>query len=140
MKSFVTSGDVPIGYTTPSFPSLYWPINNKKFTLSLLYYTGDIWKFTIYWTFILFAVFYGAAGLLASCSHRKTAGGLWIMAFYLFVGGVQALASGTVAGLILAVIYKAGLFAMSTWIPLCCAVVLILFNVNTSYSMAGIII
>lgn len=40
----------------------------------------------------------------------------------------------------LAVIYKAGLFAMSTWIPLCCAVVLILFNVNTSYSMAGIII
>ncbi|CAR24704.1 hypothetical protein ACU8KH_04576 [Lachancea thermotolerans] len=140
MKSFVTIGDVPIGYTTPKFPSLFWPINNKRYTLSYLYYTNDIWKFTVFWTLILFMGFYTAAGLWASISHRKKASGLWIMAFYILVGGFQALAAGTVTGLILAVTYKAGLFEMSTWIPLCSAVVLILFHVSTTYSMAGIII
>ncbi|SCU97779.1 LAMI_0F11342g1_1 [Lachancea mirantina] len=140
MRSFVTSGDVPIGYTTPSFPSLYWPINNKKYTLSYLYYTTDIWKFTVFWTLILFVAFYASAGLLASYSHRKVAGGLWILAFYIFIGGVQALASGTVVGLLLAVTYKSGLFAMSTWIPLCAAVVMTLFTVDTSYSMMGSLI
>ncbi|SCV04525.1 LAME_0H19130g1_1 [Lachancea meyersii CBS 8951] len=140
MKSFITSGDIPIGYVTPKFPSLFWPINNKKYTLSYLYYITDIWKYTVYWTLILFMAFYVAAGLWASFSHRKTAGGLWIMIVYILAGGFQALAAGTVSGLMLAVTYKAGLFAMSTWIPLCFSVVLILFHISTTYSMAGVII
>lgn len=94
----------------------------------------------MYWTLILFAGFYGSAGLIASYSHRKTAGGIWIMFFYLVAGGIQAIASGTVVGLLIAVIYKAGLFAMSTWVPLSCALMQILFNVSTSYLMAGVII
>lgn len=40
----------------------------------------------------------------------------------------------------IAVIYKAGLFAMSTWVPLSCALMQILFNVSTSYLTAGVII
>ena len=99
-RSFVTTGDVPLGYVTPSFPSLYWPLNNEKFSLSYLYYTSDIWRFTVYWTLIFFAGFYGSAGLIASYSHRKTAGGIWIMFFYLVAGGIQAIASGTVVGLL----------------------------------------
>lgn len=84
------------------------------------------------------------------------------MVVYIVAGGFQALAAGTVSGLLyvlkaelhslkylltkqrkinrLAVTYKAGLFAMSTWIPLCSSVVLILFHISTTYSMAGAII
>lgn len=53
----------------------------------------------MFWTLILFMGFYAAAGLWASVSHRRTAGGLWIMAFYVLVGGFQAVAAGTVTGL-----------------------------------------
>ncbi|ODQ56700.1 hypothetical protein WICANDRAFT_37073, partial [Wickerhamomyces anomalus NRRL Y-366-8] len=138
-RSFVTIADVPVGYSTPKFPSLYWPVNNKMYTVSYLYYTYDIWKFTIFWSLIFFIGFYGAAGLWAALVHRKLAGGCWILGFYVLIGGVQGIISGTVVGLVLSAIYRAGLFSMSTWIPLCSGVFQILFNVVTSYSMMSVI-
>ena len=55
---------IPLAYTTPKFPSLYWPINAKPGEAQYLYYLGDTWRFTVYWTLIT----YGAAHLLVSLS------------------------------------------------------------------------
>lgn len=89
---------------------------------------------------ILFSVVYGAAGVIAWSTHKRYITGLWLIPVYILIGLIQAFASGTVVGVMLAIIYNAGLFAMSTWIPLCCAVVQLLFNVSTSYSMTSPII
>lgn len=139
MRSFITNNDVPIGYVTPSFPSLHWPISNGKFSLAVLYDVVVIWKFTLYWSLIFNGAFYGIAGLWASYSHRRRAGGLWIMAIYLVYGGIQAVAAGTVIGFLIGSIYSAGLFSMSTWIPPCCVIVQILFDFSVSYLSSGTI-
>lgn len=137
MKSFITNNDIPVGYVTPTFPSLHWPVHNNKSSLAVLYDVFVIWKFTLYWSLIFNEAFYGIAGLWASFSHRKKAGGLWIMVIYLTYGGMQGVAVGTITGFLIGSIYSSGLFAMSTWIPLCCAVVQILFDFSVSYSSAG---
>lgn len=62
------------------------------------------------------------------------------MVIYLTFAGVQGLAMGTIMGFLIGAIYGAGLFAMSTWIPLCCAVAQILFDVIMAYSsVSGIL-
>lgn len=94
----MTINNTPLGYVTPKFPSLYWPINNDKFNVSYLYYTKDIWKFTLYWSLILFCAVYGASGLIAGYSHRTPTGRLWIIALYLLIGGIQGFLSGTAGG------------------------------------------
>jgi hypothetical protein len=61
----------------------------------------DIWRFTVFWTLIFFAVFYGAAGTWACVVHRgKFTKTIWIPLVYLLLGLVQALLSGTVVGLV----------------------------------------
>lgn len=137
MKSFITSTDVPIDYKTPSFPSLYWPINDRRYDTAFLYFIEDIWKFTLYWTFIFNGAFYGGAGLYASLTHWKRGGGLWIFGIYMLYAGVQGMIIGTVMGFLIGAIYRSGLFSMSTWVPMCCAVVQILLDVTMSYSMVG---
>lgn len=160
MKSFITNNDIPIGYVTPPFPSLYWPINNHKYNTSYLYDTLDIWKFSIYWSIILNECFYGIAGFVAvgallcgsgtgsvftgpskskaivrsGAVHGKRFGGVWmILLIYLFCGAVQGMVAGTIMGYLIAALYQAGLFEMSTWIPFCCGVVQILFDVCCSF-------
>lgn len=39
----------------------------------------------------------------------------------------------------IAAIYKAGLFSMSTWIPMCCGMIQILLNLVTSYPMMSVV-
>lgn len=46
------SGDPPLSYTVPPFPSLYWPLKPSVGEAKYLYYVTDIWRFTLYWTFI----------------------------------------------------------------------------------------
>ncbi|CAI4832610.1 CPA_1a_G0057280.mRNA.1.CDS.1 [Saccharomyces cerevisiae] len=137
LRSFVTNNDIPVGYVTPKFPSLYWPINNSKYSTGFLYYISDIWKFSLYWTLIFNGAFYVTAGVYASLTHRKKAGSVWIFVMYVLYGGLQGLTTGTVMGFLIGAIYRSGLFSMSTWVPLCCAVVQILFDVVLSYSMVG---
>ncbi|GCE97755.1 hypothetical protein ZYGM_004850 [Zygosaccharomyces mellis] len=133
MRSFITNNDIPVGYETPSFPSLYWPVGHKT-SLHVIYDIGDIWKFTLYWSLIFNFGLYAIAGFWASLSHRKQAGGLWIMALYCAYGGVQGIAGGTISGFLIGNIYSSGLFSMSTWIPFCCAVVQILYDFTVSFS------
>ncbi|KAL7271476.1 hypothetical protein RUND412_005760 [Rhizina undulata] len=101
------SSVAPIGYEAPSFPSLYWPVNPKNGDPAYLYYSIDIWKFTLFWSLIVFAAFHVAAGLYAfAMQPRKWALGIPVV--YAIVGGVEATMSGSIVGLILAAVYNAG--------------------------------
>lgn len=133
-RSFVVNSDIPIGYKTPPFPSLYWPINNDKYSLAFLYNVVDIWKFTLCWTLILNGAFYGIASIIATITHKKKFRASIIIIVYLLYAGIQSMIIGTVMGFLIGAIYNSGLFAMSTWIPLCCAVAQILYDVVISYS------
>ncbi len=55
---------LPANYTTPPFPSLYWPPQTAHITGSL-YYLSDIWRFTLLWTLIFYAIFYLGAAAFA---------------------------------------------------------------------------
>ncbi|CAR27924.1 ZYRO0D09724p [Zygosaccharomyces rouxii] len=139
MRSFITTNDVPVGYETPSFPSLYWPTESRT-SLHVIYDVSAIWKFTLYWSLIFNFGFYALTGLWASFSHRKQAGGLWIMALYCTYGGVQGVAVGTITGFLIGNIYSSGLFSMSTWIPFCCAVAQVLYDFTASFSSSASIL
>ena len=63
---------VPHGYLTPSWPSLYWPIRPEPGVPQYLYYTSDIWRFTLYWTLLdVGAVHVVAAGLAVVMQLRS---------------------------------------------------------------------
>ncbi len=46
------SGNPPLSYTIPEFPSLYWPIHASPGDPKYLYYFTNIWRFTLNWTLI----------------------------------------------------------------------------------------
>ncbi|KAL6716998.1 hypothetical protein ACLMJK_004912 [Lecanora helva] len=51
------------GYKTPPFPSLYWLVGPPNVVEpAFLFYERDIWRFTFFWTLII----YEAAHLLAA--------------------------------------------------------------------------
>lgn len=147
MKVFISSLNVPIGYTTPSFPSLYWPLGNtsSKFSSSLLYYSSDVWRFTVLWFLIVFTGVYVVAALIASTnyliySQRNNYDGksclvaiVMIWCTYITSGLFIAFVGGSVVGLITLAIYKAGSMTMSTWIPFVWALVGVLYDISTSY-------
>ncbi|CAG85558.2 DEHA2B13838p [Debaryomyces hansenii CBS767] len=157
MKIFVSSQNVPIGYTVPPFPSLYWPLGptSSDFQSSYLYYSFDIWKFTVFWSLILFGGFYLTAGLLAvfnqisnnyrhkisnPISKGTILGCIVLVSMYLLLGLAQGFICGAIIGLLLSAIYKAGSLNMSTWIPFCWGIAEILFNVCCSYSTSSVIL
>ncbi|KAK9387634.1 hypothetical protein V1515DRAFT_535379 [Lipomyces mesembrius] len=129
---------IPYGYQTPSFPSLRWPNGPEMQTMYYLYYHSDIWRFTLFWTLILYGVVHAVAGIWAALMNRRLKSGL-IIAVYLLVGLLEALISGSIIGAILGLIYSAGSFTMSTWIPFIWAVVQILTMIMISYSMSSVV-
>ncbi|KAK9313160.1 hypothetical protein V1522DRAFT_410997 [Lipomyces starkeyi] len=129
---------IPDGYQTPSFPSLRWPNGPQLQTVYYLYYHYDIWRFTLFWTLILYGVVHAVAGIWAALMNRRLQSGL-IIAVYLFVGLIEALISASIIGAILGLIYSAGSFTMSTWIPFIWAVVQILTMIMISYSMSSVV-
>lgn len=148
MKIFISTLNVPIGYQTPRFPSLYWPLGatSSSFQRLYLYYSGDIWRYTVYWALILFAGLYLVVGILAMMNgllhryrhgmkiFRYTVVGKIVLIFaYVAIGMAQGFLCGAIIGLILQAIYKAGSLSMSTWIPFCWAIAMVLFNVATLY-------
>lgn len=46
------TGGQPLSYTTPPFPSLYWPFDAAPGVAKYLYSLEDIWRYTLYWTLI----------------------------------------------------------------------------------------
>lgn len=154
MKVFVSSQNVPIGYTTPKFPLLYWPVgkDNGLYQVSLLYYRYDIWEYLVLWGLIMSGGLYACAGIIAVAAlttkrYRQTTFTrfYWLeAATILFVYCATGLFRGFVAmaviGLILGAIYGAGELSMSTWIPFCWSVATILFDVCNAYSTSAVLL
>lgn len=96
----MSSSRVPINYQTPGFPSLYDPLPSHHKEAYYLYYTKDIWRFTLFWTLI----FYGATHLTvagcASLTHCRNWSVIWLVPLlYTFIAGLEALLSGSIVGL-----------------------------------------
>lgn len=151
MKVFVSSQNYPIGYTTPTFPSIYWPLGSRrsKFDLLFLYFATDIWRFTVLWSVIFFTAVYTLVGVSA-CFNVAFKGyrfgkvtnakrsyilrSIIIAVLYILSGAAQGFLTGALVGLVLQAIYRAGALTMSTWIPFCWGVALIMYHICSSYS------
>ncbi|TAQ90912.1 hypothetical protein B7494_g761 [Chlorociboria aeruginascens] len=95
----------PLGYATPPFPSLYWPYKAKPGVANYLYYTHDIWRYTLLWTLIIFAVFHltvaGFAVLVQLGKGKSAWQYVWIIPLvYALIAGIEALLAGSIVGLI----------------------------------------
>lgn len=94
----------PFDYQTPPFPSLYWPFHPPPGAANYLYYTHDIWRYTLLWTLIVYAITHGlVAGwaILMQIGKGKRAWQyVWIIPLvYALIAGVEALMAGSFVGL-----------------------------------------
>lgn len=211
--------NIPIDYSTPPFPSLYWPIRAPPGTAQYLYSATDSWRFTLYWTLITFGLVHSAVAAWAvlmqfhsAVSQRRlqrrgtgsktrdasasasasanvagnaaaaaaadddgsirsnsnpsrarvstdtatksphlpqpllistspvlsTLGWVWIIpVVYLTVGGIEAILSGSLVGLIAGAVYNAGYFRMSTWMPFLWGIISCLVVILGSFRIQG---
>ena len=89
----------PIDYTVPSFPSLYNPLPPGRYEAYYLYYTSDIWRFTLYWSFIFYIATHVAVTTCAMAMQGRSWRILCIVPLlYLFVGGLEAFMAGSIVG------------------------------------------
>jgi hypothetical protein len=147
---------IPHGYVTPKWPSLYWPIRAAPSAPAYLYYTTDIWRFTLYWTLLQYGAVHFFASVwavlmqlrsavtlrhkdyAASTSVKQTLGWVWVVpVIYCVVGGIEALLAGSVVGLVLGAVYSAGYYKMSTWMPFLWGQVSVLVIILGSFSIQG---
>ena len=103
LDSIRNSDPVPIDYTTPPFPGLYWPLFAPA-VANYLYYPTDIWRFTLLWTLIMYALFHLTAATLAVCMQLKRGTPAWkyvwiIPVVYALIAGIEALLAGSFVGL-----------------------------------------
>lgn len=90
----------PAGYATPGWPSLFWPPLEDRF---VLYHLSDMWRFTLIWTFVMYACFHWAAigiALIVQIGKKKTNWKyLWtVPIIYSAIAAVEALVAGSVTG------------------------------------------
>lgn len=48
----IYGASVPLSYSTPQFPALYWPVRANPGEAQYLYFLSDIYRYTLYWTLI----------------------------------------------------------------------------------------
>ena len=95
-----TSQPIPPGYTTPPFPSLYWFVNGKADEPRYLYRMRDIWRFTLFWTIIIYELCHVAASAYAVIVQRRNWKIMWVVPLvYMISAGIEAVLAGTVVGL-----------------------------------------
>ncbi|APA15088.1 hypothetical protein sscle_14g098580 [Sclerotinia sclerotiorum 1980 UF-70] len=132
----------PLDYSTPPFPSLYWPLHANPGIPNYLYYAHDIWRFTLLWTLIVYGVTHMAVAVYATAMQLGKGKNAWqyvwvIPLIYALVAGIEALLAGSLVGLILGAIYNAGYFQMSTWIPFIWSLINVLVLILSSFSIQG---
>lgn len=89
----------PLGYTTPSFPSLYWPLPQSAVQSFYLYNPGDILRFTVYWTLLLVGGLHLIVGLWACIIQWRNWKLIWIAPpLFAAVGAMEGLLAGTIVG------------------------------------------
>jgi hypothetical protein len=111
----------PENYTTPPFPSLYWPFplqDGYSVNAYYLYRTTDIWRFTVIWTLLFFGAVHMAASGYAVAMLRRSWQLAWIIpVLYAVIAGIEAFLAGSMVGGLLGALYNAARARMSTWIP-----------------------
>ena len=149
---FVSRQNVPLGYTVPGFPALYWPVGatHPDYETAVLYYSHDMWAFTVYWTMIFFLIAYLLAGVASATNlliqrargsrHVGKCLSALVLAVYCFLGPAQGFVTGAVVGLVLLAIYRAGYLAMPTWIPFSWGLALVVYHICSSYSTSLLLI
>lgn len=96
-----TLKSAPTDYTTPPFPSLYNPVNVLPGKAYYLYYASDIWRFTLYWTLIIYAAAHLGAVLCAVTMQWRNWKLVWGMPLvYGVIGGLESVLAGSVVGLV----------------------------------------
>lgn len=113
--SAVTNPVLPASYETPAFPSLYWPINPSPGSAYYLVYIKDIWRFTFYWTLIVYEAVHLATSLWAVLMHlrgsfakrkgsieaRTSIKLIWLVpVVFCLIGAIEALMAGSLVGLV----------------------------------------
>ncbi|EIE77458.1 hypothetical protein RO3G_02162 [Rhizopus delemar RA 99-880] len=116
----------PSDYTgAPPWPSLYWPfgpgfdpLNMVADTSHSLYYLKGIWAFFMF------------------AKSRTLNWHILVLIPFLFVigGAIASFVISSIIGVAIAVVYNAGFFVMSTWIPFLWALIHILIVIVGSYS------
>ena len=95
-----TSQPLPPAYSTPPFPSLYWFVKAKADEPQYLYHLTDIWRFTLFWTLIVFELSHVAASAYAVIVQWRNWKIMWIVPLvYMISAGIEAVLAGTVVGL-----------------------------------------
>ena len=93
------SNTAPLGYVTPSFPSLYWPFPVKGDQAKYLYHAADIWKFTVIWTLIFYEGVHLATSGYAVAIQWRNWKIIWLApVVFLIIGGIEAMIAGSVIG------------------------------------------
>lgn len=97
LDAMIVNGD----YDVPPFPSLYSPIGPLRGESKYLAYTHDVWRFTLFWTLLL----YGAAHLIVALCAVYTQWRSWkiiwaVPVLYLLVATLEALLAGSLVGLL----------------------------------------
>ncbi|KAJ5777165.1 hypothetical protein N7520_000411 [Penicillium odoratum] len=134
----MASNRVPINYHTPSFPSLYDPVPSHHKEAYYLYYTTDIWRFTLYWTLIFYGVTHLTVAGCVTLTHCRNWSVVWLVPLlYAVVSGLEALLAGSIVGVVLGQIYDSGNFRMSTWVPMIWAGVNVMVLILTSFPIQG---
>ncbi|KZF21585.1 hypothetical protein L228DRAFT_269055 [Xylona heveae TC161] len=128
----------PLDYSTPKFPSLYWPILVRAGEASYLYYSRDVWKFTTLWTLIVYGAVHLAASLYAAFMQPRSWKVMWLVpVIYVVVGSIEAIIAGSIIGGLLSAVYDAGSFKMSTWIPCIWSFINVLILILSSFAIQG---
>jgi hypothetical protein len=75
----------------------------KPGVANYLYFTGDIWRYTLYWTFIIYAVFHAAVAGFAVLMQLGKGKRAWqyvwaIPAIYAIIAGIEAVMAGSIIG------------------------------------------
>ncbi|KAF2803600.1 uncharacterized protein BDZ99DRAFT_427025 [Mytilinidion resinicola] len=132
------SSQAPADYTTPPWPSLYWPIPLLGPQSYYLYHPSDIWRFTIIWTLLLYAaIHFAVAGWATTIQLRNWKVACTIPPIYAIIGGIEGIVAGSVIGGLLGGVYNAGYYRMSTWIPFIWALINALVLILSSFAIQG---
>ncbi|POS85572.1 hypothetical protein EPUL_003400, partial [Erysiphe pulchra] len=96
----------PLDYATPPWPSLYWPLTEKIGIPKYLYFTHDIWFYTLLWTLIMFAFTHGVVAVIAVVmqigkGHRSWQYVWAIPLANIVIAGIEAVLAGSVVGVLM---------------------------------------
>ncbi|KAL9089503.1 MAG: hypothetical protein Q9159_002543 [Coniocarpon cinnabarinum] len=128
----------PQDYITPPFPSLYWPFPLTGDQAYFLYNASDIWRFTLFWTLIPYAAMHLSASGYAVVIQLRNWKVIWLAPFvFAVIGGVEAFMAGSCVGGLLAAVYNAGHFRMSTWVPFVWGLINSLILILSSFAIQG---